>query len=193
MFVTKAGAICRQRAGAAAAQFRPLDDRRLRHQPVRAAGARDLRPAARLDRAPLRRGDDQPDRPRCREMARRARRSRRPSCTSTARPRSSPAARWAMSLGYSPAASRRHERVSDEVAAAVRRTTGRPQKADQRPEHLDHDGREIPLEPQRYQDQQRARGIRRRKPPVQRIEASAAESRNRRPTMIAAPTKPARS
>ena len=33
----------RQRAGAAAAQFRPLDDRCLRHQPVRAAGARDLR------------------------------------------------------------------------------------------------------------------------------------------------------
>ena len=35
-----------QRAGAAAAQFGPLDDRRLRGQPVRAAGARGLRPAA---------------------------------------------------------------------------------------------------------------------------------------------------
>ena len=35
-----------QRAGAAAAQFRPLDDRRLRRQPVRAAGARGVRPAA---------------------------------------------------------------------------------------------------------------------------------------------------
>ena len=32
-----------------------------------------------------------------------------------------------------------------------------PHRADQRPEDLDHDRREIPLEPQRYQDQQRAR------------------------------------
>ena len=38
-----------QRTGAAAAQLRPLHVRRLRHQPVRAATARRLRPAAGLD------------------------------------------------------------------------------------------------------------------------------------------------
>ena len=96
MFVTErrgAG----QRAGAAAAQFRPLDDRRLRHQPVRAARARDLRPAAGLGRAPFRRGDEEPDRRRRRELARDPRPSPAPSCISTARPRRGPAARWATS------------------------------------------------------------------------------------------------
>ena len=60
MFVTADGAAAGQRARAAAAQFRALDDRRLRHQPVRAARARGLRPAARLGRASLRRGDEEP-------------------------------------------------------------------------------------------------------------------------------------
>ena len=41
----------RERAGAAAAQLRPPDVRRGGDQPVRAAGARDLRPAARVDRS----------------------------------------------------------------------------------------------------------------------------------------------
>ena len=77
MFVTTRRQAAGQRAGAAAAQFRALDDRRLRHQPVRAAGAGDLRPAARLDRAPLRRGDEEPDRRRGRDLARRRSPTRR--------------------------------------------------------------------------------------------------------------------
>ena len=109
----------RQRAGAAAAQFRALDDRRLRHQPVRAAGARDLRPAARLDRAPFRRGDDQSDRPRRRDMARRARRPATPSCISTARARCGRAARWATSPGSLRAATARA--AMSLARAAVRR------------------------------------------------------------------------
>ena len=45
------GAVPRQRARDAPAQQRPLDDRRLGHQPVRAAPARGARPAARRRRA----------------------------------------------------------------------------------------------------------------------------------------------
>ena len=46
MFVTRDGRVLANEMAPTAAQFRPLDDRRLRDQPVRAAGARDLRPAA---------------------------------------------------------------------------------------------------------------------------------------------------
>ena len=42
----------RQRDGAASAQFRPLDHRRLRHQSIREPSARHLRSAARAARAP---------------------------------------------------------------------------------------------------------------------------------------------
>jgi phosphoribosylaminoimidazole carboxylase PurE protein len=51
-----------QRNGPPAAQQRPLHDRRLHHQPVRAAGARPLRPAARRGARALGSGDGQPAR-----------------------------------------------------------------------------------------------------------------------------------
>ena len=99
MFVDADGRAAGQRARAAAAQFRPLDDRRLRHQPVRAAGAGDLRPAARLGRAPLRRGDEEPDRRRMSRSGATRSTTRWRSSISTARARCSPAARWATSPG----------------------------------------------------------------------------------------------
>ena len=61
-FLTPRRPAARQRAGPAAAQLRPPDLRRLRHQPVRAAAARRLRPAAGLDRAAAPGGDGQPAR-----------------------------------------------------------------------------------------------------------------------------------
>src|SRR3954469_1507665 len=88
------------------------------------------------------------------------------SCTSMARAKSARDARWATS----PGSLRFGARCDEVTAAPFGERAHEPQKADQDPEHLDHDRREIPLEPQRYQDQQRSRGIRRRKPPVQRIE-----------------------
>ena len=70
MFVTRDGSLLGQRAGAAAAQFRPLDDRCLRDQPVRAAGARGLRAAAARPRALCRRGHGQSPGPGDRRLAR---------------------------------------------------------------------------------------------------------------------------
>ena len=61
-FLTPRRRAADQRARAAAAQLRAPDDRRLRHQPVRAAGAGGLRPAARLDRAAAAGRDGQPAR-----------------------------------------------------------------------------------------------------------------------------------
>ncbi len=58
LLVAGSGAVG-QRNGAAPAQFRPLDDRGLPHQPVRAACPGDLRPAAGRPRPPFRRGDDE--------------------------------------------------------------------------------------------------------------------------------------
>jgi hypothetical protein len=94
-----------QRDGAQAAQLRPLLDRRLRQQPVRAAGAGDGRTAAGVGAPARPGGDDQPARrhlvrgragahPRRAKLAAVLRR-RRPSCTCTARPRPGAAARWA--------------------------------------------------------------------------------------------------
>ncbi len=83
-----------ERAGAAAAQFRPLDHRCLQHQPVRAVRARGVRAAARLAGAAFRRRDEEPDRRRRARLARVPGRARPPSCTSTARPRSARGARW---------------------------------------------------------------------------------------------------
>ena len=51
-----------QRDRAAATQLRPPDHRRVRHQPVRAAGAGDVRPAARRPPVPARRRDVEPAR-----------------------------------------------------------------------------------------------------------------------------------
>ena len=62
LFLTRDGRAARQRAGAAAAQLRPPHHRRLRHQPVRAAAARGVRPAAGRDRAAAPGGDGQPAR-----------------------------------------------------------------------------------------------------------------------------------
>jgi formate-dependent phosphoribosylglycinamide formyltransferase (GAR transformylase) len=63
----------RQRDCAAPAQFGSLDDRRLRHQPVRAAREGRVRAAARFGRTSFGRGDEEPTGERCREMARSAR------------------------------------------------------------------------------------------------------------------------
>ena len=60
MFVTGRRRAAGQRDRAAAAQQRPLHDRRLRHVAVRAAGARARRPAARRSAAARRRGDGEP-------------------------------------------------------------------------------------------------------------------------------------
>ena len=70
MFVTQSGATPRQRDRAAPAQFGSLDDRRLLHQPIRAARAGDLRAPARLGRAPLRCCHEEPVRQRRRQVAR---------------------------------------------------------------------------------------------------------------------------
>ena len=59
-FVSTDGRAARERAGAAPAQLRPPDVRRGGDEPVRAAGARDLRAAARVGRDPAARGDGQP-------------------------------------------------------------------------------------------------------------------------------------
>jgi 5-(carboxyamino)imidazole ribonucleotide synthase len=93
-----------QRNGAAPAQQRPLHDGRLRHQPVRAAGARDGAPAAgRCAPAFAGRHAEHPGR---RLVRRRQRRHanrpgtrcwpcRAPACTCTARTTRAAAARWA--------------------------------------------------------------------------------------------------
>ena len=70
MFVTQSGELLVNEIAPRPHNSGPLDDRCLHHQPVRAAGARALRPAARLRRASLRCGDEEPDGRRCREMAR---------------------------------------------------------------------------------------------------------------------------
>ena len=100
-FVTARRRAAGQRARAAAAQLRPPHVRRLRDQPVRAATARRLRPAARLDRAaPPRRHGQPARRPlggRRAGLGRGLRVSRTSSCTSTASPTRARAARWAIS------------------------------------------------------------------------------------------------
>ena len=97
-FVTRDGRLLDQRAGAATAQLRAPDVRRVPDQPVRAAAARDLRAAARVARAAAARGHGQPAR---RSLAgRRARLGGRPrvSRRQTAPVRKvdahAPAARW---------------------------------------------------------------------------------------------------
>ena len=89
----------RQRDRAARAQQRPLDHRGLRRQPVREPHPRGGRLAARLDRAPFRRRDGEPDRRGGDRLAGAGRRARRLCSTSTASARPAPAARWAMSHG----------------------------------------------------------------------------------------------
>ena len=59
LFILEDGSI-RERIGAAPAQLRPRDDRRVRDEPVRSAGARDGGAPARLDRAAQRLRDAEP-------------------------------------------------------------------------------------------------------------------------------------
>ena len=59
-FLTRVGRSADQRTRPAAAQLGPLQLRCLRHQPVRTATARGVRPAARNHRADASRGDGQP-------------------------------------------------------------------------------------------------------------------------------------
>ena len=97
-FVTRDGRLLDQRAGAAAAQLRSPDVRRLPHEPVRAAGARDLRVSARVARAAAAGGDGQSAR---RSVGRRraglgggARAARRQAASVRQDRRRGPAARW---------------------------------------------------------------------------------------------------
>ena len=91
----------RQRDRAARAQFRALDDRSLRDQPVRAAHPRGRRLAAGRSRAPLRCGDGEHHRRGGRAVAR-AGAAEGAACTSTASASRGRAARWATSRGSSP-------------------------------------------------------------------------------------------
>ncbi len=90
MFLTRGGRLLDQRARAAAAQLGTPDVRRRRHQPVRAAAARRVRPAARVDGAgcgPRRwRTCSAISGPTASRTGRRPAASQRSSCISTARP-----------------------------------------------------------------------------------------------------------
>ena len=129
-FVARDGRLLDQRAGAAAAQLGPPDVRCVPHEPVRAAAARDLRPAARIARAAAARGDGQPARRSLggRRAALGRALSRFPDVklhsTESVRPR--PAARWATSRrsrrprkrpgAWSSRQARRLEREADKTA-----------------------------------------------------------------------------
>jgi hypothetical protein len=117
-----------QRNGAAAAQQRSLHARRLHHQPVRTAGARTLRPAARRPARAFGRGDGQParrpvvrKRPPASATASPTGRSCTParasSCISTASTTPGPAARW----GTSPCSMRPEQcpRIAMAARAAI--------------------------------------------------------------------------
>ena len=99
MFVTQSGEMLVNELAPRPHNSGPLDDRRLRHQPVRAVRARDLRPAARLARAPFRRGDEEPASAAMSPNGATRSNDPPPSCISTARPSRAPAARWATSPG----------------------------------------------------------------------------------------------
>ena len=132
MFVTTGGQAARQRDRAAAAQQRPLHDRRLRDVAVRAAGARARRTAAGRHAAARARGDGEPAGRHLVRQSRGRRRRASPtgraccgirgrSCTSTASPCLGAAARWVTS----PVSPRR---VAEALATAraIKRDLGIP-------------------------------------------------------------------
>ena len=105
-----------QRDRPARPQFRPLDRGRLPLLAVRAAHSRHRRLAARRPASAIRRGDDQPDRRHGRRRGGRLPRNPTPGSISTARTRSAPAAKWAMSTG-----SRRDPPIESAATHAVAR------------------------------------------------------------------------